>query len=99
ARRPRHDPQAGAVHGRAGGEGMQEAHVAGDERFLHGLLRHLLAEADAQLERIFGRQRGRNRGSLVGHLWISRRRAQAPWNVRLMTYICWSRVSRTKLTA
>ena len=55
-------------------------------------LRNVLAEVDAQLERALRLER-RRRGVVV------QASGSPPWNVRLMTSICCSRVSRTKLTA
>ena len=56
--------------------------------------RHVLAEVDAQLERALRRERTGADARVLRHRDLS-----APWNVRLMTSICCSRVSRTKLTA
>ena len=56
-------------------------------------LGHVLAEIDAQLERALRLER---HGCDALASQASR---QPPWNVRLMTSICCSRVSRTKFTA
>ena len=93
ARRPGNHAHPGAVHGRAGRERMEESHVAGGERGPDVRFRNVLPEVDAKLEWTLRRQR-----LLRGRVSV-RHGGQAPWNVRLMTSICWSRVSRTKLTA
>src|SRR5262249_9647528 len=95
ARGPRNDPHAGPVHRGPGGVRVEEAHVAGLERFADGLLGKALAETHAQLVGTLGRERSRT-GSDIG---LGHGHGHAPWNVLLMTSVCWSRVSRTKLTA
>ena len=78
---PGHDPHPGAVDGRAGGEGVQEPHVAGC-----GAPRERSAPArrrrDAPAARTGSWPRGRRAGSQP---------SVAPWKVRLMTSICCSR--------
>ena len=93
ARRPRDDAYARAVHGGTGRERVQEPHVAGGERRAHVRLGNVLAEVDAELVRALRRERRLARDVVPSAM------RRHPWKVRLMTSICCSRVSRTKLTA
>ena len=58
-------------------------------------LGHAFAEMHAHLERRLGLQRD------LFSRWLERVESpsHSPWNVRLITSICCSRVSRTKFTA
>src|SRR4051794_8448410 len=67
AGRPRHHPHAGPVHRGAGGEGVQEPHIAGGERLAYGLLRDLVAEPHPQLERVLRGECRQPGGPGVGH--------------------------------
>src|SRR4051812_32660243 len=70
---------------------MDEPPVAARERLVYAGLAHRLAEREAHL---VGAADQRDCGvGFGGH------RGQAPWNVRLITSICCSRVRRTKFTA
>ena len=93
AGRPGDDAHAGAVHGRAGRERVQEAHVAGRER-RRGRPSRARPCRDST----------RSSNGLFASSGTAAARAssgmrQPPWKVRLMTSICCSRVSRTKFTA
>ena len=86
---------ARAVDGRAGREGMQEAEVAGlAAPVLTSVSGTSVAQMDPQLERDSALRADVAAG--VGADTVS---CHSPWKVRLITSICCSRVSRTKLTA
>src|ERR1700758_2154302 len=90
--RPANHAHSRSVDGRASSEGMKEAHFSRGQSNPHIRLRHVRAQIKADFKRTFRVQR-----ELVRRLTHSV--ACFPWNVRLITSICCSRVSRTKLTA
>src|SRR5262245_2873404 len=71
---------------------MNKAPVPAFQCFTNARLARLLAQRDAQ---VVGA--GDERDIRIGRVRVHG--DQAPWNVRLMTSICCSRVSRTKFTA
>src|SRR5262249_39028609 len=73
---------------------MKEAHLSGSQRFPHGGFRHILPKVHAKLERAFCLKRSHLQELFCAHIVT-----YLPWNVRLITSICCSRVSRTKFTA
>src|SRR5947209_19657068 len=90
---PRDDADARPVDGRAGGERVKVADVTGGEGLLDQALRDVATQVQSKLVRTLRLEgNGLSRGGF-GHS------ASDPWNVRLITSICCSRVSRTKFTA
>src|SRR5215469_13034168 len=95
---PSDNPHPGPIDRGSGGEGMHESHVAVGERSAHISFRNILAEINPQIERALGLQWRLLLTDTVRHSALPAA-SHPPWKVRLITSVCCSRVSRTKLTA
>src|SRR5215467_11634123 len=73
---------------------MKKAHLPRGERSPHIGFRNVTAEVDSQFEGAVPLKRYG-----LGCLGVAHGVAYAPWNVRLITSICCSRVNLTKFTA